>query len=351
MKSFILAATAVTAVAGRSLLELGLDVDLSKTVDIGLGLSVHLPQGINEQAVTENKPTSGPPAGYVNIWHPSHGNVVMDGCDDESSHDWHWVHPCGDNCNPDQADHVWSVSTVSVTSIHTVISCAPTVTNCPANGHHTTTIVIPETTTFCPVEASKTAHPSGGPSTGTYPPAASSAAPSAPVATNTAVVTLSTQTVPAPTGPAGYPAPSNPAPGNGGSSVPPVVPSAPASAPVYPVPGNSSVPLGTAPSTSVFTPPTQSSPAGCSGDNCSPSAPSAPAAPPANSAPPTAPSFPADGCSGAYCAPPPAGTAPGTAAPVPTGNSTTPLPINGAVSRTQGVSMALFGGVIAALFL
>ncbi|KAH0531548.1 hypothetical protein TsFJ059_000367 [Trichoderma semiorbis] len=351
MKSFILAATAVTAVAGRSLLELGLDVDLSKTVDIGLGLSVHLPQGINEQAVTENKPTSGPPAGYVNIWHPSHGNVVMDGCDDESSHDWHWVHPCGDNCNPNQADHVWSVSTVSVTSIHTVISCAPTVTNCPANGHHTTTIVIPETTTFCPVEASKTAHPSGGPSTGAYPPAASSAAPSAPVATNTAVVTLSTQTVPAPTGTAGYPAPSNPAPANGGSSVPPVVPSAPASAPVYPVPGNSSVPLYTAPSTSVFTPPTQSSPAGCSGDNCSPSAPSAPAAPPANSAPPTAPSFPADGCSGAYCAPPPAGTAPGTAAPVPTGNSTTPLPINGAVSRTRGVGMALFGGVIAALFL
>ncbi|EHK22696.1 uncharacterized protein TRIVIDRAFT_216090 [Trichoderma virens Gv29-8] len=343
MKSFILAATAATAVSGLGLLELGLGTDMTKSVNLGSGLSVHLPQGINEQAVTENKPTSAPPPGYVNIWHPSHPGIVIDGCDDEADHDWHWVHPCGDNCKPEQPDHVWSVSTVSVTSIHTVISCAPTVTNCPANGHHTTTIVIPETTTFCPVEASKTAHP-GGPSTAAYPPAASSPAYSAPAATNTGVVTLSTQTVPAPTGPAGYPAPSNSA----------AVPSGPASAPAvspfpaYPVPGNSSAPAYTAPSTSAYSPPTQSSPAGCSGDDCTPSSPSSP---PTYSSPPNAPGFPADGCSGAYCAPPPAGTAPGTAAPVPTGNSTTPLPISGAVSRTQGVSMALFGGVIAALFL
>ncbi|KAL7947939.1 hypothetical protein V8C42DRAFT_342929 [Trichoderma barbatum] len=340
MKSFLLAATAVTAVAGRSLLELGLDIDLSKTVDLGAGVSLHLPQGIDAPAAAEHKPSGAPPPGRINIWHPAHAGILMDGCNAETDDDWHWVHPCGDDCRPEQAEHVWTVSTVSVTSIHTVISCAPTVTNCPANGYHTSTIVIPETTTICPVEASRTKtadHPAGP--TDAYPPAASSPAHSAPVPTNTAVVTMSTHTLPAPTGPAGYPAPSGSAPAH---SAPPAVPSGPASPPnpAYPVPGNSSAPAHTAPSTSIYSPPTQSSPAGCKGDNCSPSA------------PPTysAPSGPADGCSGAYCAPP-AGTAPGTAPPAPTGNSTAPPPVNDAVGRAEGVSMALFAGVIAALFL
>ncbi|KAM0246079.1 hypothetical protein ACHAQJ_010359 [Trichoderma viride] len=371
MKSFILAASAVTAVAGHSLLDLGIDVDVSDVINLSADLSLHLPSGLSLPENAENKPSSGPPAGYVNVWHPSHEGVVIDSCDAETADGWHWVHPCGDNCKPEQPSQVWTTSTVSVTSMHTVISCAPTITNCPANGHHTTvtTVVIPETTTICPVEASKTkaADQTATPSTAAYPPpAASSPAYSAPVPTNTAVVTLSTQTAPAYTAPAstvpaggppygvpsasaGYPAPSGSAPAY---SVPaaessPAAPSGPASAPyypapgassvpAYPVPGNSSAPAYTAPSTSVYTAPVQSSPV--------------------YSVPPTAPSSPAGGCTGAYCVAPPAGTAPAAAPPAPApsapaGNSTTPPPVNGAVGRTEGVSVALFAGVIAALFL
>ncbi|TFA99093.1 hypothetical protein CCMA1212_009244 [Trichoderma ghanense] len=344
MKSILLAATAATAVAGTSLLELGLNVDMFKTIDLGADLKLHLPQGLDLPSAAAEKPSSNPPPGHVNVWHPSHHGVVIDSCDDEDSDGWHWVHPCGDSCKPEQPEQVWTTSTVSVTSMHTVISCAPTVTNCPANGKHTTTVVVPETVTICPVEAAKTktANQTPAPSSAGYPSAASSPANS-PLPTNTAVVTLSTQTLPA-TGPAGapsgYPVPGSSAPA---LTAPPAVPSGPASAPVassipaYPVPGNSSAP---AYPTSAYSPPAQSSPAG------SPSAPSAPA----YSAPPAAPApaSPAGSCSGAYCAPP-AGTAP-SAAPLPTGNGTVPLP-NGAVSRTQGAGMALFAGAVAALFL
>ncbi|PTB70338.1 hypothetical protein BBK36DRAFT_216 [Trichoderma citrinoviride] len=368
MKSFLLAATAATAVSATSLLELGLNVDLTKTIDLGADLKIHLPQGIDLPAAAAEKPTGNPPPGHVNVWHPAHHGVVIDQCDDEDNDGWHFVHPCGDSCKPEQPSQVWTTSTVSVTSMHTVISCAPTVTNCPANGKHTTTVVIPETTTICPVEAAKTktADQTPAPSSAGSPSPASSPANASPVPTNTGVVTLSTQTLPA-TGPAGAPssapsgvasgvpsgAPSGyPVPGSSAPALtaPPAVPSGPASAPAgssvpaYPVPGNSSAP---AYPTSAYSPPAQSSPAGCVGDECSPSAPSAPA----YSAPaaPPAPASPAGGCSGAYCPPPPAGTAP-SAAPLPTGNSTVPLP-NGAVSRTQGAGMALFAGAVAALFL
>lgn len=348
MKSFILAASAVTAVAGHNILELGINVNLSPVINLGVGLDLHLPEGLELPANAEDKPTSGPPVGYVNVWHPPHYGVVIDQCSDENDESWHWVHPCGDNCKPEQPAQVWTTSTVSVTSVHTVISCAPTITNCPANGHHTTvtTVVIPETTTICPVEASKTATPSApaAPSTAAYPPpAASSPAYSAPVPTNTAVLTLSTQTAPAYTPPAAsYPVPGNSAPpaysAPPAASTPAVVPSAPASspyypapaapsAPVYPVPGNASVPAYIPPSTSVYTPPVQSPPAGV----------------PAYSAPPAIAPIPSGGCGGgAYCPPP---------APAPTGNGTTPVPVNDAVGRAQGVSMALFAGVIVALFL
>lgn len=358
MKSFILAASAVTAVAGQSLLDLGIDVHVGDLINLGVGLDLHLPEGLSLPEADADKPSSGPPAGHVNVWHPPHNGVMIDSCDDETAGDWHWVHPCGDNCKTDQAAQVWTTSTVSVTSMHTVISCAPTVTNCPANGHHTTvtTVVIPETT-ICPVEASKTktAGATAAPSTAAYPPpAASSPAYTAPVPTNTAVVTLSTQTAPAYTAPAstgpasGVPtAPSNSAPAYSappaesspaGTTAPasapasaPYSPPAASSVPAYPMPGNSSAPAYTPPSTSVNTPPVQSSPA------------------PVYSVPAASPSSPAGGCTEAYCVPP-AGTAPGAPPPAPTGNTTVP-PVSGAVSRTEGVSVALFAGVIAAFFL
>ncbi|KAL7920062.1 hypothetical protein ACQKWADRAFT_328990 [Trichoderma austrokoningii] len=352
MKSFILAASAATAVAGHSLLDLGIDVQVGDLINLGVGLDLHLPEGLALPQADADKPSAGPPAGYVNVWHPPHNGVQIDSCDDESSGDWHWVHPCGDNCKAEQPSQVWTTSTVSVTSMHTVISCAPTITNCPANGHHTTvtTVVIPETTTICPVEASKTKTAGAGatatPSTAAYPPpAASSAAYSAPaVPTNTAVVTLSTQTAPAYTTPAesgpaagsSAPAESSPAGTTAPASAPYSPPAAASSVPAYPVPGNSSAPAYTAPSTSAYTAPVQSAPAQ-----------SAPA--PVYSAPAASPSSPAGGCTEAYCVPP-AGTAPGVPPPAPTGNTTVP-PVNGAVGRTEGVSMALFAGVIAAFFL
>lgn len=362
MKSFILAASAATVVAGQSLLDLGVDVHVGSLINLGVGLDLHLPEGLSLPEADADKPSAGPPAGRVNVWHPPHNGVMIDSCSDESSGDWHYVQPCGDNCKTDQPSQVWTTSTVSVTSMHTVISCAPTITNCPANGHHTTvtTVVIPETTTICPVEASKTktAGATATPSGGAYPPpAASSPAYSGSVPTNTAVVTLSTQTAPAYTapassGPAGSSAPANSAPAESspaaGTTAPASAPvSAPASAPysppaassvpAYPMPGNSSAPAYTAPSTSVYTAPAQSAPAQ-----------SAPA--PVYSAPAgSSPSSPAGGCTEAYCVAP-VGTAPAAPPAVPTGNSTVP-PVSGAVGRTEGVSLALFGGVIAAFFL
>lgn len=363
MKSFILAASAVTAVAGHSLLDLGIDVQVGDLINLGVGLDLHLPEGLTLPQADADKPSAGPPAGRVNVWHPPHNGILIDSCSDESASGWHYVQPCGDNCKTDQPSQVWTTSTVSVTSMHTVISCAPTITNCPANGHHTTvtTVVIPETTTICPVEASKTktAGATATPSGGAYPPpAASSPAYSGSVPTNTAVVTLSTQTAPAYTAPAGSSAPASSAPAESSPAAGTTAPaSAPASAPysppvassvpAYPVPGNSSAPVYTAPSTSVYTPPVQSAPAQSAPAQSAP-AQSAPA--PVYSVPAASPSSPAaGGCTEAYCVPP-AGTAPGTPPPAPTGNTTVP-PVNGAVGRTEGVSMALFAGVIAAFFL
>ncbi|KAK3310804.1 uncharacterized protein B0T15DRAFT_507437 [Chaetomium strumarium] len=64
-----------------------------------------------------------------------------------------------------------STSTIFTTSIQTITSCAPTVTNCPANSVTTTIVTIPVSTTICPVtetqtiiESSPVTVPGSGPS-------------------------------------------------------------------------------------------------------------------------------------------------------------------------------------------
>jgi hypothetical protein len=49
-----------------------------------------------------------------------------------------------------------STSTIFTTSIQTITSCAPTVTNCPANSVVTTIVTIPVSTTICPITETQT---------------------------------------------------------------------------------------------------------------------------------------------------------------------------------------------------
>lgn len=53
----------------------------------------------------------------------------------------------------------YTTSTIYTTTVYTVTSCAPTVTNCPGKGH-VTTETIAVTTTVCPVTESESAAPS-----------------------------------------------------------------------------------------------------------------------------------------------------------------------------------------------
>jgi hypothetical protein len=50
----------------------------------------------------------------------------------------------------------YTTSTVYATSVYTITSCAPTVTNCPAKLGKVTTDIISLYTTYCPVAASET---------------------------------------------------------------------------------------------------------------------------------------------------------------------------------------------------
>jgi len=50
----------------------------------------------------------------------------------------------------------WTTSTVYATSVYTITSCAPTVTNCPAKIGQVTTDIISLYTTYCPVSATET---------------------------------------------------------------------------------------------------------------------------------------------------------------------------------------------------
>lgn len=58
-----------------------------------------------------------------------------------------------------EASQPWTTSTVYTTRVYTITSCAPDVTNCPAN--QVTTETIPLYTTVCPVTATATGTPVG----------------------------------------------------------------------------------------------------------------------------------------------------------------------------------------------
>ena len=150
MKSVIFAAAAAAGLASaheaRSPLDLGLNVGKLVNVDLCLGLDVKLPLGISIDS--KGCPTSPPPSGCTNVWHPPH-HVDMDGCDDNGNHGWHYVHPC--DCENTVPPHTWATSTITETCLSTVISCAPEVTNCPGRTTILTTVQIPATTTVCPV--------------------------------------------------------------------------------------------------------------------------------------------------------------------------------------------------------
>ncbi|KAK5998831.1 hypothetical protein PT974_01214 [Cladobotryum mycophilum] len=213
MKSFILAASAV-AVVRASGLDLGLDniaggldtLGLGDALDLG-ALGINVPLGI-KMAGDEEKPQGPPSDGCTNTWHPPHDGIVIDGCDDNHNDHWHYVHPCGERCNG-QPPHVWTTSTVTATHTHTVIDCAPTVTDCPA-GHKTVTYTIPATTTICPVPVTTPAGDYPTP-TGAYPPPEyTPPAYTPPVYTPPSEPTGPVYTPPSgPTGPA-YPPPSYP---------------------------------------------------------------------------------------------------------------------------------------------
>ncbi|RFU25973.1 hypothetical protein B7463_g10357, partial [Scytalidium lignicola] len=121
--------------------------------------------------------------------------------------------PAGSGPAPSSSAPVqYTTSTIFSTSVSTIISCAPTVTNCPAHSTILTTVVVPVSTTICPVtaaEGASTSAPAGSAPTGSSPsgPAGSGPAPSGSSPSG------SFPSGPTPSGPAGNgPAPSGPAP-------------------------------------------------------------------------------------------------------------------------------------------
>lgn len=178
----------------------------------GLALGAVLPAGIVLAA--DLGPRYPPPKGCTNMWHPPHHGVDMDGCDNHHDDEWHYVHPC-EVCQQ-QPPHTWTTSTISETRIVTVISCAPTVTNCPGR----TTVTIPATTTICPVQVTQTA----AHTTWSAPPVVVTQTPVAPTTTPCPTLITQVSTTPCPTteapAPTGWVPPVN---NNNTWSQPPIV--------------------------------------------------------------------------------------------------------------------------------
>ncbi|KAK3187095.1 hypothetical protein K4F52_004261 [Lecanicillium sp. MT-2017a] len=172
----------------------------------GLDLGVELPAGISIDASLG--PKYPPPANCINIWHPPHHGVDMDGCDNHDDNDWHYVHPC-DVCDTDK-HHTWTTKTEHATITKTITDCPETVTDCPLR----TSVVVTATTTICPVEVTHTMVP-----TVTVAPTSTMMPPQTMV---TSYCDETTQAPPAP------PAPTSvvvvqPPPGNNGTmTMPPV---------------------------------------------------------------------------------------------------------------------------------
>ena len=214
-------------------------------LDVKLGVSVNLPGGVS--LPIGSGPTSSPPEGCINTWHPAHPGVDMDGCDDESHNGWHWVHP-GSNY-PNQNSYTWGVSTVVSTQVSTIIACPATVTNCPASSTFYTTLTVPSTTTICPLEVTSTppctTAPVVVPATSSWfapPPASTYFAP--PPSTYIA------PPVTAPPPPPAVPTPTMsyvaPVPTTFCSTYQPVPPPPAVPTPVYGYPSNATVPIAAA---------------------------------------------------------------------------------------------------------
>ncbi|KAG6013253.1 hypothetical protein E4U54_006914 [Claviceps lovelessii] len=150
MKSAMIAAAALASAASahnikpRAPLDLGIKVADVLDVKLCLDLDVKLPLGISAESA--GCPDGRPAADRINTWHPPH-HVPMDDCDDNDNDGWHYVRPCG--CSAHKP-HAWGTSTVVRAVVTTIVSCAPSVTDCPDRGN-ATTVVVPATTYICPV--------------------------------------------------------------------------------------------------------------------------------------------------------------------------------------------------------
>lgn len=309
MKSAVLAVAAAAVVASaheaRAPLDLGLKVPGLVDLKLCLGLDVELPAGISIES--EGCP-SGPPAeDQTNVWHPPH-HVPMDGCDDNGNNEWHYVHPC--DCQA-PAPHTWGTSTVTQTHVSTIISCAPTVTNCPNNGA-ATTVIVPATTFICPVPVTSTTLATV-PATNTLPATQPAATWTQPANTQ-APPPANTQTQPA-TAPGTVVVP-----GTVPANVPGTVPAN--------VPGT--LPATQAPASPAATTPVEVAP---------------PATAPAVVAPPATTPCPESSVP-VVVVPPPAGTG-----FPPSGNWTQPPAIAGASQTSQRVGAVVAMGLAAALFI
>lgn len=104
-----------------------------------------------------HRPTSPPPKGHSNVYHPSHKRVDIDDCDDDENDDWHYVHT-GTPVYPDQPSHTWSVSTVTEACTSTIVDCDEDDSHCPGESTHYTTVEH-TTSTLCPVPSTTETQP------------------------------------------------------------------------------------------------------------------------------------------------------------------------------------------------
>ncbi|KAH8816832.1 adhesin protein Mad1 [Xylogone sp. PMI_703] len=90
----------------------------------------------------------------------------------------------------------FTTSTIFTTSVHTITSCAPTVTNCPAESVVVTTVVVPVSTTICPVTEAQGAATSTPAAPASSSPAGSPAGPSSQAGNAATPTTTSTGSEP-----------------------------------------------------------------------------------------------------------------------------------------------------------
>ncbi|KAK3943103.1 hypothetical protein QBC46DRAFT_422242 [Diplogelasinospora grovesii] len=86
------------------------------------------------------------------------------------------------------APNQWTTNTVYTTSTHTITSCGPEVSHCPAQSTVVTTVVIPVSTTICPVTPTSIPSVAPPPSPPASPPSSWRAPPPPPAGSSSAWV-------------------------------------------------------------------------------------------------------------------------------------------------------------------